>query len=128
MSATITDAGRIAAKIDGYVRGCQTGEGRYLKEAFHPDARMFGSVGPDRYDIPIFGGMDEAVGHQPTGDHDAKILSIDVEGDAACVKLAESRFWGQDFIDYFLLSRIDGDWQIVAKSFDHSGPSDEGGG
>ena len=121
MSTTITDAELIAAKIDGYVRGCQTGDGTYLKEAFHPDARMFGHVGDDRYDVPIFGGMDAAVAGHPTVDHDAKILSIDVSGDAACVKLAESRFWGLDFIDYFLLSRIDGEWQIVAKSFDHVG-------
>jgi hypothetical protein len=124
MSTAISDVEQISAKIDGYVRGCQTGDGTYLKDAFHPDARMFGAVGPDRYDVPIFGGMDAAVAGQPTVDHDAKILSVDVEGDAACVKLAESRFWGQDFIDYFLLSRIDGEWQIVAKSFDHSGPSD----
>jgi hypothetical protein len=123
MSATITDADQIAQKIDGYVRGCQTGDETHFKGAFHPDARMFGHVGPDRYDVPIFGGMTAAVAHQPTVDHDAKILSIDVAGDAACVKLAESRFWGQDFIDYFLLSRIDGEWQIVAKSFDNSGPS-----
>jgi len=67
--------------------------------------------------------MDEAVAHQPTVNHDARILSIDVEGDAACVKLAEARFWGQDFIDFFLLSRIDGEWHIVAKAFDHIGPS-----
>ena len=53
----------------------------------------------------------------------ARILSIDVSGDAAAVKLAESRFWDQDFIDFFLLSRIDGEWQIVAKSFDHIGPT-----
>ena len=37
------------------------------------------------------------------------------------MKLAESRFWDQDFIDFFLLSRIGGEWQIVAKSFDHVG-------
>jgi hypothetical protein len=123
MNATITDADQIAAKIDGYVNGCRTGEGTYFKEAFHPDARMFGIVGEDRYDVPIFGGMDAAVAHQPTVDHDAKILSIDVEGDAASVKLAESRFWGMDFIDFFLLSRIDGEWQIVAKSFAVTGQS-----
>ena len=122
-SATTKDTEQITAKIDDYVRGCQTGDGTYLKAAFHPDARMFGHVGDDRYDVPIFGGMDAAVAHQPTGDHDAKILNIDVSGDAACVKLAESRFWGLDFTDYFLLSRIDGEWQIVAKSFDNSGPS-----
>ena len=123
MSQTITDVEAITAKIDGYVRGCQTGDGTHLKEAFHPDARMFGHVGPDRYDVPIFGGMDAAVAHQPTGDHDARILSIDVTGDAACVKLAESGFWGLDFVDYFLLSRIDGEWQIVAKSFMSTGSS-----
>src|SRR4051795_11127665 len=123
MSTAISDVEQISAKIDGYVRGCQTGDATHLKSAFHPDARMFGAVGPDRYDVPIFGGMDAAVAHQPTVDHDSRILSIDVEGDAACVKLAESRFWGQDFTDYFLFSRVAGEWQIVAKAFDCSGPS-----
>src|SRR4051812_42579996 len=121
MSAVLTDAEQISAKIDGYTRGCQTGDGTVLKGAFHPDARMFGHVGPDRYDITVLGGMSAAVADKPTGNHTARILSIDVEGDAACVKLAESGFWGQDFIDYFLLSRIDGEWQIVAKSFAHTG-------
>jgi len=125
MNSTITDAEQIRTKIDGYTNGCKTGDDVHLKAAFHPDARMFGAVGPDRYDIPIFGGMDQAVAHQPTVDHDAKILSIDVEGDAAVVKIAESRFWDQDFIDYFLLSRIDGEWQIVAKSFTHVGPTED---
>ena len=123
MNATITDAEQITKKIDGYTRGCQTGDETYLKGSFHPDAHMFGAVGTDRYDIPIFGGMDGAVAQQPTVDHDSHILSIDVEGDAACVKLAESGFWGHDFIDYFLLSRIDGEWQIVAKSFTSTGPT-----
>ena len=122
-SATIDDAEQIEARIGEYVRGCQTGEGTYFKAAFHPDARMFGHVDGERFDVPIFGGMDEEMAHNPTVDHDANILSIDVSGDAACVKLAESRFMGLDFTDYFLLSRIDGEWQIVAKSFDTIGPS-----
>src|SRR5438309_9060251 len=116
MNATLTDAEQIAQKISGYTQGCETGDGVHFKAAFHPDARMFGHVGPDRYDVPIFGGMDAAVAGHPTGNHKSQVLSVDVEGDAACVKLAETGFWGQDFIDYFLLSRIDGEWQIVAKS------------
>ena len=123
MNATLTDAEQIAAKIDGYVKGCETGDDVHLKGAFHPDAWMFGHVGPDRYDESIIGGMSKAVADNPVGKYDARILSIDVSGDAAAVKLAESRFWGQDFIDFFLLSRIDGEWQIVAKSFDHIGPT-----
>ncbi|GAC1439527.1 MAG: hypothetical protein NVSMB55_01300 [Mycobacteriales bacterium] len=123
MSTAIDDVQAITLKIHEYVKGCQTGDGAHLKAAFHSDARMFGAVGTDRYDIPIFGGMDQAVADQPTGDHDAQILAIDVEGDAACAKVAESGFWGQDFIDFFILSRLDGDWQIVGKSFAHSGAS-----
>jgi hypothetical protein len=123
MNVTMTDAEQIAEKINGYVRGCETGEGVHFKAAFHPDARMFGHVGPDRYDEPIFGGLDAAVSDQPAGEYDTRILSIDISGDAAAVKLAESRFWGQDFINFFLMSRIDGEWQIVAKSFDHVGPT-----
>jgi hypothetical protein len=123
MNATMTDAEQIAQKISGYTQGCATGDGVHFKAAFHPDARMFGHVGPDRYDEPILGGMDAAVADQPVGEYDSRILSIDVSGDAAAVKLAESRFWGQDFIDFFLLARIDGEWQIVGKSFNHSGPT-----
>jgi Putative lumazine-binding len=117
MNPTITDAQQITDKVHGYIQGCQTGEESHLKAAFHPDARMFGSVGDDRHDVPVLGGMSAAVAAQPTGEYDHNILSIDVEGDAACVKLAESGFWGLDFIDYFLLSRIGGEWQIVAKAF-----------
>jgi hypothetical protein len=75
---------------------------------------------PDRYDVPITSMIDMVAG-QPTGNHAARILSIDVSGDAATGKLAESDFWGQDFVDYFLLARIDDEWQIVAKSFDNPG-------
>ncbi|MDQ1688856.1 MAG: hypothetical protein QOK42_1831 [Frankiaceae bacterium] len=123
MSTRIGDAEQISARIDGYLDGCRSGEETPLKEAFHPDARMFGAVGDQRYDTTIIPGMSAAVAAQPTGNHAARILSIDVEGDAACVKLAESGFWGQDFVDFFLLSRIEGDWQIVAKSFTHNGES-----
>lgn len=123
MNTLISDAERIAAKIEGYVQGCQKGDEDTLRHAFHPEARMFGSMGDTRYDMLIVPDMAHAVTEQPTVDHDARILSIDIAGDAASVKLAESRFWGQDFVDFFLLNRIDGEWQIVAKSFSHSGAS-----
>lgn len=123
MSATATDTEQITQALHDYTRGCQTGDAGPLRSAFHPDARMFGAMGPDRYDIPIFGGMDGAVAANPTVEHDWEILSIDITGDAACAKVSESRFWGQDFVDYFLLSGIDGEWRIVAKAFTHTGAS-----
>ena len=123
MSAVIDETKAVAVKIHEYARGCQTGDGTYLKAAFHPDARMFGAEGSERYDLPIFGGMDTAVAGQPAPDLELEILSVDIEGDAACVKVAESHFWGQDFVDFFILNRIDGEWEIVGKSFTHTGAS-----
>ena len=121
MNQTISDLEQINEKIDGYVRGCQTGDEAHLKQAFHPDARMFGALGPERHDDAIFDGLSSAVAAEPGGPFSARVVSIDVAGDAACVKLVESGLWGQDFMDYFLLSRIEGEWQIVAKAFDHTG-------
>jgi hypothetical protein len=121
MNSTIRDLEQINEKIDGYVRGCQTGDEAHLKQAFHPDARMFGALGPERHDVAIFDGLSSAVAEQPGGSFTARVAAVDVAGDAACVKLVESGFWGQDFTDYFLLSRVGGEWQIVAKAFDHSG-------
>lgn len=123
MNQTMSDVEEITAKVNAYVRGCETGDETHLKTAFHQDARMFGSVGADRYDVPVFGGLSAAVAEHPAGKYEARILAIDVEGDAASVKLAESAFWGQDFIDYFLLVRIGGEWQIVVKAFTHNGPT-----
>jgi hypothetical protein len=121
MNQIISDVRQIEAKIKGYVKGCETGDEAPLKSSFHPDARMFGAVGPDRYDVPVMGGMSNAVAAQPVGPYEASIVSIDIEGDAAAVKLMESGFWGHDFVDFFLLSRIDGEWQIVGKSFTVTG-------
>lgn len=121
MNQTINDVHQIEAKINGYIKGCETGDESALKGSFHPDARMFGAVGADRYDVPVMGGMSNAVAAQPVGPYEARIMSVDVEGDAAAVKLVESGFWGHDFVDFFLLSRIDGEWQIVAKSFTVTG-------
>lgn len=123
MSPAISEAKAVAVKIHEYAKGCQTGDGSHFKAAFHPDARMFGAEGAERFDIPIFGGMDTAVADQPAPDLEFQILSIDIEGDAACVKVAESHFWGQDFVDFFILNRIAGEWEIVGKSFTHTGAS-----
>ena len=90
MNSTITDAEQIAEKINGYIQGCTTGDGTHLKGAFHSDARMFGAVGADRYDVPIFGGMDAAVADQPVGEYDTRVLSIDITGEVPSTAVRES--------------------------------------
>jgi hypothetical protein len=109
------------------VQLCTDGEAKgdvaKLREAFHADARMFGSLSGTRYDVPIaelFVLADSAPAD--TGTYRSRVLSVQQTGDAAVAVVAEEGYWGSvSFIDYFLLARIDGVWKIVCKLFAHTG-------
>jgi len=99
------------------------GDGAKLREAFHADARMFGSLAGTRYDVPI-GELFAMVESAPTdtGNYQSRVLSVQQTGDAAVAVVAEERCWGTvSFIDYLLLARVDGVWKIVCKLFAHTG-------
>src|SRR5919202_4151253 len=106
---------------------CTEGEAKgdvaKLREAFHADARMFGSLAGTRYDVPIAELFALAEGAPAdTGNYRSRVLSVQQTGDAAVAVVAEEGYWGSvSFIDYLLLARIDGTWKIVCKLFAHTG-------
>jgi hypothetical protein len=108
------------------VQLCTDGEAKgdvaKLREAFHADARMFGSIAGTRYDVPIaelFALAESAPAD--TGTYRSRVLSVQQTGDAAVAVVAEEGYWGSlSFIDYLLLARIDGVWKIVSKLFAHT--------
>src|SRR5919199_5453422 len=94
-----------------------------LQEAFHEDARMFGSLAGERFDVPIEE-LFKLAESEPadTGNYRSRVLSVRQTGDAAVGVVAEENYWGTvSFIDYFLLARIDVNWKIVCKLFAHTG-------
>jgi uncharacterized protein YaiE (UPF0345 family) len=106
---------------------CTDGEAKgdvaKLQEAFHADARMFGSLAGERFDVPI-AELFALAESEPadTGNYRSRVLSVQQTGDAAVGVVAEEGYWGSlSFIDYFLLARIDGVWKIVCKLFAHTG-------
>ena len=106
-----------------FLDGEAKGDAAKLKEASHPDARMYGSVGGTRYDMPIAEFV-ELAAKEPgdTGNHRARILSVQHTGDAAVAEVAEEGYWGSlSFIDYLQLARIEGTWKVVSKLFAHTG-------
>src|SRR5919199_4415651 len=113
---------------------CTEGEAKgdvaKLREAFHADARMFGSVAGTRYDGPIeelFRLAESAPAD--TGNYRSRVLTVQQTGDAAMAVVAEENYWGTvSFIDYLLLARIDGGWKIVCKLFAHTGGGAPAGG
>jgi Putative lumazine-binding len=106
---------------------CTEGEAKgdvaKLREAFHADARMFGSLAGERYDVPIEELFALAESEPAdTGNYRSRVLSVQQTGDAAVGVVAEEGYWGAvSFIDYFQLARIEGDWKIVSKLFAHTG-------
>jgi hypothetical protein len=124
----------VAAKVvDDYdaihrvLQLCTEGEAKgdvaKLREAFHAEARMFGSLAGERYDVPIEELFDLAESAPTdTGNYRSRVLSVQQTGDTAVGVVAEESYWGTvSFIDYFQLTRIDGDWKIVCKLFTHTG-------
>jgi hypothetical protein len=121
---TATDREAITAAIQFYIDGAATGDVAKLREAFHPEAWMFGSLGGERVDIPI-SQMFEMVAAQPMnvdGNYSARVTSVEQVGDAATATLEETGCWGAvSFTDFLALARIDRSWKIVNKAFAHTG-------
>ena len=114
----------ITKVIQLYIDGSARGDAAKLKEAFHSDARMFGSLAGQRIDIPIqtFFELAAKGPADSAGRYRARILNVMRVGDAASATLAEDGFWGRvSFVDFFSLAKIDGRWCIVNKTFAHTG-------
>jgi Putative lumazine-binding len=110
--------------LELYIDGSAKGDAAKLKEAFHQESRMFGSLGGKRIDIPIqtFFELAAQGPADTTGSFRGRILSVTQVGDAAVAAVAEDGFWGRvSFIDFFSLAKIDGRWWIVNKTFAHTG-------
>jgi Putative lumazine-binding len=115
--------GEIERVVRLYIDGAREGNATKLREAFHEDAWMFGSVGAQRLDMPIADmiEMSDGVPADVDGSYKARIVAIDQVGDAATATVEEDGFWGSvSFTDFFTLARIDGDWKIVNKAFAHT--------
>ncbi|MGA2805925.1 MAG: nuclear transport factor 2 family protein [Acidimicrobiales bacterium] len=123
MTEATTEYDQIVRVLQLYIEGDAKGDREKLREAFHQDARMFGSVGTTRYHVPIAEFIDMAVAMPAdTGSYQGRVTSVTQVGDAAVAVVAEDGCWGNvSFVDFFSLSRIDGIWKIVNKSFAHTG-------
>ena len=114
----------IEATVRLYVDGASKGDAAKLKEAFHEQGWMFGSVAGRRFDAP-FTTMIQELSVNPLdsdGGYRGHIVAIELSGDAAVATVEESGCWGNlSFLDYFTLARIDGVWKIVNKVFVHTG-------
>jgi hypothetical protein len=123
----IDDYDAITAVMQLYIDGSAKGDAAKMAQAFHPDARMFGALGPQRFDIPIQELFKMAAETPMGASYRARVTAVNQVGDAADVTLVEDGCWGTvSFVDFFSLARINGSWKIVSKTFAHTGGAPPG--
>ena len=118
----LQDLADVRSLIQLYIDG-SNGDGDKMRQAFHPDAHMFGHIGPtDTYEpIADFTALVEKQPGLAGPNYRADVRTIDLVGDAGVAVLVETDYFGCDFVDFFTGARIDGRWWITNKTYTHTG-------
>lgn len=106
-----------------YLEGMVWGDEARLRRAFHPDAIQVGHFADTYEFFPLQEFIDwlrtEATA-PPGSPYTAELVSIEVTGTVAVVKVTDSCF-GTDFTDYLVMVKDrpgpEGRWQIVTKAY-----------
>ena len=108
----------VRVPLENYIKGHETGDGEYMKKAFHTEGNMI-FVRDGKYMTRSFAEYIKGFTGKPAADEkDRKrsIEAIDVVGNAAVAKVILD-YPTVKFTDYFTLLKIDGEWKIINKSF-----------
>lgn len=107
----------IEAVLMDYIDGTSVENPDQLRSAFHPDFNLY-SVNNDG-SLRVWSGT-EYISNFKLGDvnsREGRIISIDFEKDVAVAKAEIIIPGSRIFTDYFLLSKYDGNWKIIHKSY-----------
>ncbi len=107
----------ITQTVQNYINGGKTGRTADMKLAFHPDATIFGYIGPDLFAGPIQGLFDWNDQNGAATELEGRITSIDIAETVATVRLELDNWTGHRFTDFFTLLKVDGEWKIMNKVF-----------
>jgi len=117
----------IEAVVKDYLDGMIYGQPNLLQTAMHPlcmQAGHFNGVYEFFNRDEFIEALAEADKLAPGAPYNFKIVSVDMTGDVAVVKV-EDDCLGTSFTDYLTLIKHDGRWQIVMKAFfDHANSAD----
>ncbi len=123
MGTEETDAATaVRAVMERYVAAVFKADVETLRELFHPAAEMSGYLGdtllagsPEPFLIDVGGRPSMESTGAP---YKADILDVHASSLTASLRLDETGFFGTyGFVNYFHLLKVDGDWKIVAKTF-----------
>ncbi len=107
----------ITSTLMDYIDGTANGDPAQVRRAFHPDFNLYTVNDADSLWIRSGAKYIDGIKVGEKNTRQGRIISIDVEGNAAMAK-AEIVIPGwRIFTDYFLLLKYQGTWKIVQKSY-----------
>ena len=106
-----------------YLQGHATGDGAYMEQAFHPEAKLFWVTDDALSRVTSEAYIARLNGTPPADEpkRRRRIVSIDISGDIAVAKI-ELDYPGAFLTDYMTLIRVGGAWKIINKAFTRSQP------
>ena len=120
MSNNASDFELIAQTVQLYFEGMYHSDVEKLKKAFHPTAVLHGYIEGELIHLPLDGWLERVKGVPAPAEngeaYDMRIVSMDVTGKAAAVKVADL-YIQRYFIDYLSLVKVEDNWLIVDKIF-----------
>jgi hypothetical protein len=125
--ATAQELPLITTTLMDYIDGTANGDTEQVRRAFHPDFNLY--TVNDADSLVIRSGTKYIDGIKPgeKNTRQGRIISIDVEGNAAMAKAEIAVPGWRIFTDYFLLLKYEGGWRIVQKSYSwRAWPKEEG--
>jgi len=104
--------------VEAYLHGLKFNDVTSLKKAFYPEAKLFfvkkdGTLGQLTQE-QWYKGFEASAGKEEKGD--LKIVSVDITGNAASVKVREE-YPNSIYTDYVSLLKLGGEWKIVNKVY-----------
>ena len=118
MSKTnVSDYIEISKVVQHYIDGAVTGNSGEMKKAFHADATIFGYIGADLFAGPIQKLYDWNDENGAASELVSKIVSIDLIGSVASVRVESNNWTGHNFSDFFNLLKVEEQWKIMNKVF-----------
>ncbi|MDM5180265.1 nuclear transport factor 2 family protein [Massilia sp. DJPM01] len=112
-----TETEQIASTLTAYMEGTANGEPAKLRNVFHPDFKLY--TVNDANQLLIRSGEQYIANITPGKkiNRIGRILSIDVENNAAAAKVEILMPDYRLYSDYFMLLKYQGSWKIVHKSY-----------
>lgn len=113
-----TEEALVRQTVETYLRGLKFNDVSSLRKAFHFEAKLYfvkkdGTLG-ELSQEQWYKGFEGSAGKEEPGD--LRIVSVDVTGSAASVKVVET-YPKSVYTDYLSLLKFGGEWKIVNKIY-----------